>query len=657
MKELKKIDLDATQPIEDTKPVTKPTTTSSGKPRSTGSGLKANKGFKIALKVLAILLIIVFVGGSFGAVIGFTLKAPVQTTIDHVNKLTEDFQNKDLVAAKDTVTILQSDLDLLNKKYKAVSWARIIPFLGSYVSDGQSTINASQSFLKATDLAIDALEPYSDLLGFTSDSEQALDKPVEESIENRIIFMAETLDKISPELEGITAELVKAGDDIASINPKRYPKTIAGKELRAKLVSLQTALSGSVQLFSQAKPLIKLLPTLLGNPDAKTYLLLFQNDAEIRATGGFLTAYAYLDMAQGKVKPGNSYDIYNLDARWNGRIEAPEPIKTYLKESTWNLRNMNLSPDFKVSMEQFMEAYRDTPGTRQIDGIIALDTSVPVKLLDIIGPIGVGGWGNFSSETDKRCDCPQVVYALEEIADKPTYEIRTGRKAVLGPLMHSLMANAMGSPKHMWPELLNSVLASIKEKHLLFYFLDEDTQKIAEDFNSAGRITDFTGDYLHINDSNFGGAKTDMFIERSVEQEIALEGDRVVKTVTINYDNPHKGSNCNLEAGQLCLNGTYRDWVRVYVPQGSELINVVGSEDEPGTGEELGKTYFSAFFTMRPQSQSKLVFKYKLPSNINTDTYQLLIQKQPGKPTIKHNLIYRGLEQEIDLDSDTTISL
>ena len=615
------------------------------------------RGLKIGLKILLGLLILFLLGGIFGAFAALTLKTPVKATLSTVTKLTEDFQNKDLVAAKQTLEVLNNDLETLNNKFKIIGWTKVIPFFGGYTQDGQSAINASGSLLSATNLTIVAIEPYSDLLGFKSDIEQELEKKEEESIENRIIFMAETLDKISPELDGITEELAKAGEAISSINPKRYPKTISGKEVRSKLVSVQTTLNESVELFSQAKPLIKLLPTLLGNPDAKTYLLLFQNDAELRATGGFLTAYAYLDMAQGKLIPGSSYDIYNLDARYTSNIKAPDPIRKYLKESNWNLRNMNLSPDFKVSMDQFLEAYRDTPGTKQIDGIIAIDTSVPVKFLDIIGPIGVGGWGNFSSETDPRCDCPQVVYALEEIADRPSYEIRLDRKAVLGPLMHSLMANAMGSPKHVWPELLNSLLSSIQEKHMLLYFLDENSQKIAEDFNSAGRIKPFEGDYLHVNDNNFGGAKTDMFLERSVEQEIEVVSGKVTKTVTLNYTNPHKGSNCNLEAGQLCLNGTYKDWVRVYVPKGSQLISVVGSEDEAETGEELDKTYFSAFFTMRPESSSKLVFKYELPSNINTDTYQLLIQKQPGKPTIKHTILYNGLEQEIDLSTDTTLSL
>ncbi|MBU1256243.1 DUF4012 domain-containing protein, partial [Patescibacteria group bacterium] len=408
---------------------------------------------RVVLIFLGFLLLL----SALGAIAGFTLKSPVKVALGSATKLTTDFQNKDLVTAKQTLETLKADIETLEGKYKIIAWTKVIPFLGGYTKDGQSAIIASKSLVNAIDLTIIALEPYSDLLGFKSDTESVLEKPEAESIENRIVFMAGTLDKISPELEGITKELAKAGEELSSINPKRYPKKIAGKEIRGKLISIQTTLDESVQLFTQAKPLIKLLPTLLGNPDSKTYLLLFQNDAELRATGGFLTAYAYLDMNQGKMVPGNSYDIYNLDARWHSNLKAPDPIKKYLNESMWNLRNINLSPDFKVSMDQFLEIYRDIPGTRQIDGIIAIDTSVPVKLLDIIGPIGVGGWGNFSSEIDPRCDCPQVVYALEEIADRPTYEIRLDRKAVLGPLMHSLMANAMGSPKHMWPKLLNSL--------------------------------------------------------------------------------------------------------------------------------------------------------------------------------------------------------
>jgi len=220
-----------------------------------------------------------------------------------------------------------------------------------------------------------------------------------------------------------------------------------------------------------------------------------------------------------------------------------------------------------------------------------------------------------------------------------------------------MMANAMGSPKHTWPSLLNVVLNSIKDKHLLFYFYDPKTQLVAEDFNAAGRIKDYQYDYLHVNDANFGGAKSDMFITREVEQEIETSSDgKVIKTVKINYNNPFKGSNCNLEAGQLCLNGNYRDYVRLYVPKGSTLISVTGSEVKEQTSEDLGKTVFEAFFTMRPESSSKIVFKYELPQ-MDLSTYKMLIQKQPGLPTIKHTILFNGSQTVVSLDTDKELIL
>jgi len=610
------------------------------------------KPVKIGLfSLLGLIAFLILVTGIFA----LAVKKPAQSATAAASQIFTSVQNKDLVSANQQLDQLETDIDKVQSTYKFISWLRVVPLYGGYLRDLGAILTASDSLVAAGREAISAIEPYSDLLGFKVDEEQA-DKPEEDSIENRIIFLAETLDKISPQLDGIAEDLQVANQSLSQINPRRYPNSLFGKSIRPKIYEFQSSLGDTADLMVQAKPLIKLLPTLLGNPDPKTYMLLFQNDGEIRPTGGFMTAYAYLRVSQGKIEPLDSYDIYDLDARWSGVVEAPEAIQIYLDESYWNLRNMNLSPDFKSSMDTFMEHYRDIPGIMDIDGIIAMDTSLPVVILEIIGPIGVGGWGNFSAEIDPECNCPQVVYALEKIADQPTYAIRADRKAVLGPLMHSLLANAMGSPKHLWPTLLNAGLQSINQKHLLFYFLDETTQSIAEDFNAAGRILDYDQDYLHISDTNFGGAKSDLFIQRDVEQEIEVSGDTITKTVTINYNNPEPGSNCNLEAGELCLNGTYRDWVRLYVPLGSQLVSVVGSEVEEKVGEDLGKTVFEVFFTMRPQSTSKLVFTYTLPFSA-ADPYRLFVQKQPGKPAITHSIIYNGRPFEFAIDSDQELIL
>lgn len=618
------------------------------------------KKLKIRLVLIPLALIfgLILITCLYGYLTARSIMPSLRSIQDTGNKLSTAFQGQDLATAKIETKNLATELNKLDSQYEKVRWTFAIPILGGYTKDGQHVITAGKSLVKAIDTLIVSVSPYADLLGFKTDiATPSGETPKAQSIEDRIVFMAQTLDKISPDLDTIGANMAEAQKELDQIKDSRYPVKFAGKNVRSKITSIKSTVSESADLLSQAKPLIKLLPDLLGNPNAKTYMILFQNDAELRPTGGFMTAYAFMKVTKGKIDLLSSYDIYDLDARFNKKVPAPDAIKKYLNETYLNLRNSNMSPDFKVSMDTFTKYYNEIPGMIKADGIIAIDTQLPVEILKIIGPIGVGGWGNFSANIDPRCNCPQVVYALEEIADRPTNKIVSGRKAVLGPLMHSMMANAMGSPKHLWPKLMNVALESIKQKHLLFYFFEDNTQKVAEDFNAAGRITPFAYDYLHINDANLGGAKTDMFITREVEQEIEALNGKVIKTVSISYSNPTKGSNCNLEAGQLCLNGTYRNYIRLLVPQGSTLLSVVGSEVKEIVSEDLDKTVFEAFFTMRPQSQSKIVFKYELPAQIDLSTYRLLIQKQPGTPAIKHSIIYNGHEMVVDLIEDKELVL
>ena len=98
-------------------------------------------------------------------------------------------------------------------------------------------------------------------------------------------------------------------------------------------------------------------------------------------------------------------------------------------------------------------------------------------------------------------------------------------------------------------------------------------------------------DYFHLNEANFGGAKSNLFTDQKVEQKYNVSSDGTfTKTVTVNYKNPHEPSDCNLERGNLCLNAVLRDWFRVYVPKGSKLTASQGSEVKMKTYDELGKT-------------------------------------------------------------------
>lgn len=609
-------------------------------------------GKKARIFLLTVLLLAVFLG-VFGVLPAVQLFASVKEVYQEALKVKVAYQNQDLEAMEQNLETTQEKFLTSRRQYQRLRWSRYLPFLGRYWDDGNHLFEAGKTGLEAATILIKAIEPYADIIGFKGGEGFAA-----KTAEERVIFVLQTLEKITPQMEAIGAKLNLVRDEVLAIDSRRYPKSFRGKAVREKITEFQEVINNSAEAVASIKPAMSLLPQLLGEPDEKTYLLLFQNDAELRPTGGFLTAYAILKVHHGKITPVLSQDIYALDASFGKRLPAPEPIKKYLPlVYYWHLRDMNLSPDFKVAMDTFSEHY---PGPG-FDGIIALDTTLPVELLKILGPIGVADWGNFSAEEDPRCQCPQVIYELERLITKPVGTIRKARKAVLGPLMHSILLNVMGSPRRMWPEFFNVAMTAIKEKHLLLYFKDEEAQKAAGAFNAAGRIQDYEADYLHINDCNFAAAKSNMFIKVNVDQEIEVSGDgTATKTLTINYKNPEPPSDCNLEKGELCLNGPYRNWFRVYVPQGSELIEGSGSEVEMTTYEELGKTVFEGFFgdkhPLRPLGSAKVILKYKLPFKIR-DEYRLLIQKQPGTYGYQYGLEIDGQREEFELLTDKEFRL
>jgi len=586
----------------------------------------------------------------------FRLRADVDHLATEGKEIYAAIQTQDLNQAIVKIESTNQAINQLAGDYKKLIWLRFIPFFGSYYRDGEHLIAGGRHLLEAADVAVKSLEPYADILGLEGEEKKTME---EMTAEERLLLVLDTLDKLQPNLDQIGEKLKLAQEEIDKINPNRYPVKIGGVRIREKVTSLVETIDGTARMATEVKPIIGLLRPLLGVPEEKKYLLLFQNDAELRPTGGFMTAYALISVRNGKFTPGASHDIYTLDARFGNRIEAPEPIEKYLpKVYYWHLRDMNLSPDFAESMKLFWENANKVIGTAQVDGIITVDTKVLVDIMEVLGPIGVSGWGNFSAEIDERCNCPQVFYELELYADKPATELRAERKGIIGPLMHSILLNAMGSPRKKWPQFFNVALTDIQEKHILFYFFDEEVQRAIEALNAGGRVKEYEGDYLHINDCNFASAKSNMYIQEDVLQEIEVAADgTVTKTVTVDYKNPEPPSDCNLELGELCLNGLYRDWFRLYVPSGSELIEAKGSEVEVKNYEELGKTVFEAFYgdesPLRPLGAAQLSFRYKLPFKIEKgQAYKLLIQKQPGAKNHSYTVKIGGQEESFELNSD-----
>ena len=585
-------------------------------------------GFLIGFIVLAVVFLYFF------AFLPYTrIKAKAQILVASAKELKTVFAKNDIDLVKKQLADVNSKYADFAKESKSVYWASFIP----YVADFKRGVEAGDYVLKAGNESVEAIYPYADLIGFKKGEAAFVEKSAEDRLQTAVI----TLDKVLGKIDVISANIDEAEKRIDAIDPKRYPEKIGKTEVRGKLANVRDQFKGVASLFVDAKPLLKNIPNILGKDKEQTYLLLFQNENEQRATGGFLTAYAVFKIKNGKMTIAKSEDIYTLDNSIAVHPPAPREIATYHKGvSQFFIRDSNLSPDLVKTISLFNSLY-DKSGERvNYDGVVMLNSKVLVDMLTIFGDTEVNGV-RFSAEIDKRCDCPQVIYALSDMVDRPVNYVKTNRKGILGDLMYALFYKAIGfSPSKYWGTLAQTMFKNMEEKNILLYYKDANIQSAVEKMNYAGRVRDYDGDYLDVVNVNFAGAKSNLFVTKSIETTVNTGTKE--RVLTVEYRNPYPHSDCSLERGGLCLNATLRNWVRVYVPKGSQLVDFKGSLMKVQTYDELGKTVYEGFLTVAPLGKSEIKVTYKLPSTVDTNKYKLLIQKQAGEKDIKYDVKIDG---------------
>lgn len=383
--------------------------------------------------------------------------------------------------------------------------------------------------------------------------------------------------------------------------------------------------------FGDIEPLVMLSPHLAGFDSERTYLVLFQNDTELRPTGGFIGNYGILRVRDGRIVDFKIDDTYNLDraAMKGGRPPAPFPLPEQLAQPLWYFRDVNWLPDFPETAVRALQFYKEEGGTAKPNAVIALTTGPLIDLLKLTGPISLGA-GQF---TDKN-----VVDTLQSAVEVDYYKQGipvTERKAIVNSLGQALAERLKTLSPYQLRDVLGIMRDNLDEKNMLLYDTDTAIERQYIVRNWAGEIKQASGDYLMVVDANLASLKTDPAVDRSIHYAVTARKDgRYVADLNIIYN--HHG-NFTWKTTRL------RDYVRAYVPKGSELLSSNGAmvrekNSQPGvvlTTEESGKTVFGAFVAVEPGEIKELHLTYLLPAGVveakgSLENYSLYVQKQPG---------------------------
>ncbi len=406
---------------------------------------------------------------------------------------------------------------------------------------------------------------------------------------------------------------------------------------------------------------IDTLPALLGYEGKKKYLILFQNNMELRPGGGFIGSYAIADFENGRTEEIKIHDVYDADGKLTTHVEPPYALKRYGGVTHWFLRDSNFDINFVTNAAASADLLKRSTG-ESVDGVIAIDTNFIKNILEAVGKVRVGDY-------NEDVTAENFYMLTQKHAEDNFFPGSTQKKDFLRALLNALIDDVSTRKEISYLDLAKSIEKSAKEKHLLFAFSDQSIQEVFSVNNLSDGIQDkrkkeqnsFT-DFFGTVDANIGANKGNYYMRRSIAQNIKVTGSGGLETTAeITFENTSKKDSK--------FGGDYKNYLRFILPEGADLRSVVinGKQleileadtntanrtvnDPLATGEveietsRVENKEVVAFYIVVPVSSTRKVEIRYIPSqtiNINSPafSYSLRVNKQPGTVADPYKLTF-----------------
>jgi hypothetical protein len=405
------------------------------------------------------------------------------------------------------------------------------------------------------------------------------------------------------------------------------------------------------------------LPVLLGSGDRgpQTYLLLLQNEDELRATGGFITAVGNITLAGGKITSfsvEHSPEVDNFELPYN---RLPWQMVDYMDGGLWLMRDANWSPDFPVVAEfaEQLYAYSRLPA---VDGVFTIDQRSLQLLLKAIGPVTVEG---------------EVVSDENVINYMRRSRLRLGselggshRKDFIPVLIKVILNKIQNDPNIDWVKLMDRFSQALDEKHILLQVDDLTMNAVIAGRGWNGELQQGEGDFLMVVDSNLGFNKVNAVIDLRIVYNVDISSlaSPTASLLVTHKNNSTKEIPCEPryeienDAYEALIDQCYWNYLRVYTQKDTTLIDAVPhaipgwmmllGEDVPARVDVLGMfdggDGFGTMMVVPTNSSLETEFQFGLsPTTLaieeggNTARYSLRVQKQPGTDDVPIELKVR----------------
>lgn len=401
--------------------------------------------------------------------------------------------------------------------------------------------------------------------------------------------------------------------------------------------SYNSLLQGRSLLLSLQK-VIPVFPDLAGYNNPRTYLILFQNNMELRPTGGFIGSYGLATLNRGQLTNVEVHDVYSADGQLKGHVEPPVPIKNILGEAGWFLRDSNWDPDFQVSAQR-AEWFLEKETGRSVDGTIGITLNLAQALLRVTGPVRL-------LDFDEDISAENIYERAQYHAEANFFPGSTQKKDFLGSVAKALLERLKKASSGETLKLGHVFEDALNQRDIQVFFHNPQTQSVFAGLRWSGAVLapkeclvdNCLSDFVYIVDSNLGVNKGNYFLKKHYSEKISLTSQgEVVHTLIGEFQ--------NTATSESWPAGRYKTYIRLYFPEGSILGDALvrGSSSDSWTRVSLQDTYSEhqkqvKGFTLDVPIKEGRTFSiaYKSPSRIDMTKKGALVfywQKQAGAST------------------------
>ena len=402
-----------------------------------------------------------------------------------------------------------------------------------------------------------------------------------------------------------------------------------------------------------SEDLSQILPHFF-NENKFSYLVILQNSDELRATGGFMGSYFFIEFSRGMWNLTPIDDIYSVAGQQTKYPASPPGHYEYLSEGKGLfIQDANWWPDVPSSATKILEIWQDIAShspyldqDRKIAGIVFLNLNFIENLLEEIGPIQLSDYEESISADN-----------FAEIARANRLDFFAGSKEKANFLNHSKVAieNRLTQLSNQEKiDLIKLINNNLINKNIQLYSQDLALQTIWQKHNFAGQLLKKNSDsfYFFSVETNVGINKANRLINR--EFHFYLNNDQQIEQISLNFTNQNQipttiNTNPDLKTADHL---TYVNYQRLYFSPETVIkqIKLINSE------KDIKNISFTSQSYLNPKGQEflEISFLLEVPEQkqlqvlidlVNNNSFKNLeIQKQAG---IKQIPIYLYQNQKL----------